>query len=73
MIQRTLQLIFATAAGGTTTISISSPRADLTSTEVEAVMQQIIAANVFTSTGGDLVDVVGARVITRETTELLSA
>lgn len=64
-----LQLIFLNAAGGRVTIAVLDPRENLTSTEVQAAMQAIIAANVFTSGGGDLVGIAGARVVSTETVE----
>ncbi|MFZ5942909.1 MAG: DUF2922 domain-containing protein [Bacillota bacterium] len=69
---KTLQMIFSNAANGRVTLSILDPRAELTSTEVEAAMNSIIAANVIDSTGGDLVGIVGARLINRQVTELVS-
>lgn len=67
---RTLEMVFANAAGRRVTVRVASARADLTSEEVGQAMGQIITKNIFTSTGGDLTSQLGARVVTREITEL---
>ncbi|KJS21377.1 MAG: hypothetical protein VR72_10745 [Clostridiaceae bacterium BRH_c20a] len=69
---KTLQMIFANAASGRVTISILDPREDLTAEIVGAAMNDIITANIINSTGGDLVSVIGARVVARQVTELVS-
>jgi hypothetical protein len=51
-------------------ISIDNPRADLTETEVRTLMDNIIARNIFNSSGGDLVGVAGARIVTTQVQEL---
>lgn len=68
---RTLEMIFANAAGRRVTVRVASAREDLTSQEVGQAMGQIITKNIFTSTGGDLVSQIGARVVTRDITELV--
>jgi hypothetical protein len=70
---KTLQMVFANAANGRVTISVLDPRDDLTALDVETAMNDIIAANVISSTGGDLVSVLGARVVTRQVTELITS
>jgi|Deesub1362A_J573_1020465.scaffolds.fasta_scaffold00925_10 hypothetical protein len=67
-VTRTLELRFANQAGRTVTIRVADPREDLTAAEIEAAMQTILAENVFTSTGGDLVGLVDARLVSREVT-----
>jgi len=64
-----LQLIFRTADGSRRTISIDDPKDGLADAEVQAAMDTIIARNVFQSSGGDLVGVVGARIVTTEISE----
>ncbi|MBC7324302.1 MAG: DUF2922 domain-containing protein, partial [Moorella sp. (in: Bacteria)] len=63
-----LELIFQNVAGRRTTLAIQDPREDLTEGEVRGVMELILARNIFTSPGGDLIAVVGARIVTREVT-----
>ncbi len=68
--QKTLEMIFGNAAGRRVTIRVPDARPDLTAAEVEAAMQQIVNKSIFTSSGGDLVSRLGARVVTQDTVEL---
>lgn len=68
--QRTLEMVFANAAGRRVTIRVPDARPDLTAAEVDAAMEQILSKNIFTSSGGDLVGQLGARVVTQDTVEL---
>lgn len=52
--QKILRLTFENAGGRTTSITLPEPREALTSAEIEAVMDLVIAKNIFTTTGGDL-------------------
>jgi len=61
----TLQMIFSNTEGRNNTISVADPNPELTSVEVEAVMDSIITKNVFITSGGDLVGKVRAQVVTR--------
>lgn len=71
--EQTLSLVFKNAAGRTTTLSLAAPRADLTDAQVAQVMQTIIAKNIFAGTGGDLVQAVTARLVSREVREFTVA
>jgi len=51
-------------------ISIGEPRADLTDMEVFAAMDTLLAAGVFQSRNGNLVDKVGARIVTTTVDEM---
>lgn len=62
---QTLQMRFVTQSGGRATISLDNPRDTLTEAEVIAAMDQIIAANIFTTTGGDLVGKDSAQIVDR--------
>lgn len=73
MLTKTLQLIFGNAAGRQVTLSIADPRDNLTEAEVRAVMELILARNIFTSSGGDLTAIAGARIVTRDVTEIIAA
>jgi hypothetical protein len=66
---RTLEMSFANAAGRTATIRVADPRENLVAADIEATMNAIVTENVFTSTGGDLVGLVGARMVERTITE----
>ena len=56
--EKSLQLVFKNAAGSTKIITISK-------SETDAAMQKIVAANIFSTVGGDLVQAVEARVVNR--------
>ena len=61
-----LEMVFRNAAGSLVTIRVLDPRPENTAGEVEAVMDTIIAQNIFNSLGGDLVEKVEARVIQQD-------
>lgn len=67
---KTLELIFVNMAGEKVTLRISDPKDNLLETDVRAVMDQILARDVFTSSGGSLVNASGARIVTRDVAEL---
>jgi hypothetical protein len=52
-------------------MSLDDPRADLTPAEVQTVMDNIIAKNIFDSSGGDLVSVKSAEVVSTTVNELI--
>nr|DAY82601.1 MAG TPA: Protein of unknown function (DUF2922) [Caudoviricetes sp.] len=56
--EKSLQLVFKNAASSSKIITISNPKENLTKAE-------IVAANVFNTIGGDLVQAVEARVVNR--------
>lgn len=68
---KSLELIFRNAAGKNARLSMQDPKEDLTTEEVEALMNTILEKNVFETTGGDLVEIVGARLIQKEVVELI--
>lgn len=68
--EKTVELVFITAANSHFTISIPSPLETLTLAAAHAVMDTIIAKNVFSTTGGDLTDIYAARIHTSSTVEL---
>ena len=63
--EKSLQLVFKNASGTTKIITISNPKENLSKAETDAAMQKIVAANVFNTLGGDLVQAVEARVVNR--------
>ena len=67
---KTLELIFVNAVGDKVTLRVADPRDDIQEAEVRSVMDTIVAKDVFTSTGGSLVGVAGARLVTRDVAEL---
>jgi len=61
----TLQMIFSNTEGRNSTISVADPDPEVTSGEVETVMDSILTKNVFETTGGDLIEKVRAQIVTR--------
>ena len=67
---KTLELVFKNQSNRKSVISLDEPRDNLTADEVRAVMQDILVKNIFNTSGGDLIQIEGARIISREVTEL---
>ena len=67
---RTLELVFTNQGGKEVTVAVKDPKEGLTLAAVQTVMNTIIARNVFTSTGGDLVSVKEAQIRQLAITEL---
>ena len=66
---KTLELQFVNEEGKTVRLTIDEPREHVTQTEIANVMDVIIAANVFPSSGGDLIAKKGARLIDTTATQ----
>jgi len=67
-----LRMVFLNEANKQINLSVNNPKDAITAAEVQAVMDSIIAKNIFASTGGDLVSKVSARIIDTTTNELFS-
>jgi len=52
---KVLRMTFNNALGSAVSFTLPEPKADLTAAIIEAVMDQIIAKNIFLTTGGALV------------------
>jgi hypothetical protein len=63
-------MTFTSQAGRNVTITLENPRADLTAAEIEAAMDLVIARNIFTSSGGDLVIKQDIKIIDSTTNDL---
>ncbi len=72
MLTKRLELVFQTSGGGRLRISVPDPKEGLTPAEVQAAMNTIIAKNIFSSRTGDAVAVLGARIVSRDTTDILA-
>ncbi|MGI6649755.1 MAG: DUF2922 domain-containing protein [Syntrophomonadaceae bacterium] len=68
-----LQMVFRTAGGRRVTLSLDDPLETLDATTVQNAMNTIVAKNIFTSSTGDLVGVIEARIVSRETVQLFEA
>ncbi|BAF58603.1 hypothetical protein PTH_0422 [Pelotomaculum thermopropionicum SI] len=67
---QSLRMVFRNQAGRNVTITLENPRDNLTAAEIEAAMDLIIARNIFTSSGGDLVAKQDIRLIDTTTNDL---
>ncbi|ABO51586.1 conserved hypothetical protein [Desulforamulus reducens MI-1] len=67
---KTLELTFVNATGGKVTLRVVDPKENLTEAEVKTVMDQVVAKDVFTSSGGSLVGVASARIVSRDVAEI---
>lgn len=73
MPSKRLELIFQNVAGRRITLVIQEPRENLTETGVRAVMELILARNIFTSPGGDLTAITGARIVSRDVVDIIAS
>lgn len=67
---RVLEMTFSTELGKTKTIRVVDVKDPLPAAEVSACMNNIIAKNIFTSTGGNLTTKVKAQVVTTTTADV---
>ncbi|MDF9407008.1 MAG: hypothetical protein A4E52_00731 [Pelotomaculum sp. PtaB.Bin013] len=67
---QTLRMVFRNQEGKNVTITLDNPKENLTAAEIETAMDLVIARNIFTSTGGDIVAKQDIRVISNTTNDL---
>jgi len=60
-----LEMVFRNQQGNLVIVRVVDPRGDITAEEASIVMDIIINQNVFTSSGGDLIEKVEARIVER--------
>lgn len=70
MPEKTLALTFRNQMGNTVSMTVDNIKDDITDAEVKTAMELIIDKNIFESTGGDLVSVASAQIVTRTVQEL---
>jgi hypothetical protein len=63
-------MVFLNQAGKNVTMTLDNPRSDITTAEVQTAMDLVIARNIFTGTGGDLVSKQDIKVIDSTTDDL---
>lgn len=68
---KSLELIFKNQAGKNVRMSMQDPKDDLTADQVQSLMDSILEKNIFETTGGNLVEAVGARLIQKEVIDLI--
>lgn len=67
---RVLEMSFSTELGKTQTIRVNDAKETLTAAEVKAAMDNIVAKNIFSGTGGIITGKISARVTTSSSSEL---
>ncbi len=70
MIKTKLEMEFKDIEGKKFGLSLEEPREDLTETEVKTAMEEVITRNIFATNAGDIVEAVGAKLITTTVEEL---
>lgn len=68
--EKTLQMVFLNNTGKNVSLNISGVKDNVTAAEIKALMELIVAKNVFSSTGGDLKSVLSASIVSRDTETL---
>jgi len=63
-------MTFNNALGNAVTITLPNPKTDLTATQVQTVMDQIIAKNIFLTSGGDLISKRDVKIVDTTTDDL---
>lgn len=67
---KTLEMVFRNGSGKEVTLSMTDAKDNLTLAEVKAVMQDIVSKNIFSTKSGDLVQVVEARMRSKDSVVL---
>ena len=67
---RVLEMTFNTELGASKTLRVIDAKDPLTGTEVATAMDSIIAANIFSGTGGELTGKIEAQIVTTTSNEL---
>ena len=68
--EQTLELVFRNAEGDQKIITVTDPRDGITAEEANEAMEAILTANVIETSGGDLVEIVEARLRITQVTVL---
>ena len=64
-----LLMTFLNESGKKVSLFVTDPREDLTEAEIKAVMELIVAKNIFAPGGDDIVSAKEAKIVQTETTE----
>jgi len=68
--QKVLEMDFSTELGKTHCIRVYEARTDLTGTEVNAAMANVVSKNIFSGSGGQITGVIGARIVSTDSADL---
>lgn len=71
--KKVLRMSFETSMGGTMALTLNDPKEGITPVEIEAVMDQIIAKNIFSTAAGDLVAKKDVKIVETVTDDLYEA
>ena len=71
--KKVLRMTFNNALGSAVSFTLPEPKVDLTAAAIEAVMDQIIAKNIFLTTGGALVSKRDIKLVDTTTDDLYDA
>lgn len=70
MIKTKLKMEFKDTQGKKFGLSLDEPREDLTELEVKTAMEEVVTKNIFATNAGDIVEAVGAKIVTTTVEEL---
>lgn len=68
---KTLQMVFQNEQAKNISINVPEIRDNVTEAEIKGLMDLIVAKNIFTSLGGNLVTLKEASIITRDVQEII--
>jgi hypothetical protein len=70
---KTLVMTFLNEAEEEVNLRVNYPKENITAQEVDSLMSLIIQKNIFPTTGGDLVEKVGAQIVETTTTTIVGS
>ena len=68
--KKVLRMTFNNAMGGTASITLPDPKEGITTAEIEAAMDLIIAKNIFLGTGGAMISKSDIKIVNTTTDDL---
>jgi hypothetical protein len=71
--KKVLRMTFNTALGGTVSITLPEPKADITTAEIEGAMDLIIAKNIFLGSAGAMISKSDIKIVNTTTDDLYEA
>lgn len=71
--RKVLRMTFNTALGGTVSLTLPEPKEAITTVEIEAVMDQIIAKNIFLGSTGAMISKSDIKIVNTTTDDLYEA
>lgn len=68
--KKIVRMVYTTQDGRTFSLTLPDPKDDLTSADVEAVMDLVILKNIFATSGGDIIGKRDIKIVDTSTTDL---